>query len=179
MRFARSVILSALAIGAGCAGTPDGIAPVTGFDLSRYLGTWYEIARLDHHFERGLSNVSAVYTLREDQGIDVHNRGYDDARGEWREARGRAYVMGDPAVASLSVTFFWPFYGGYHVIALDQDDYAHALVCGPNRSYLWILAREPRLDQATRDRLIGTAKDLGFDTDGLIMVRHDPEPPPQ
>ena len=82
------------------------------------------------------------------------NRGFDAADGEWREARGRAYFLGDPKVASLKVTFFWPFYGGYHVIALDREGYRYALVCGPSRSYLWILAREPRLPQDTLQSLI-------------------------
>ena len=106
----------------GCAvAPPAGVTPITGFELNRYLGPWYEIARLDHSFERGLSNVSATYGRREDGGVQVMNRGYDDRQGIWKEAEGRAYFLGEPTVGSLKVSFFGPFYGGYHLIALDQD----------------------------------------------------------
>ena len=155
---------------AGCATSPQGVIPVDNFDLSRYLGTWYEIARLDHRFERGLSQVSATYSKHSDGGIDVLNRGLDDQTGKWKEAKGRAYFINDPTVASLKVTFFWPFYGGYNVIELDHENYAYALICGPNKNYLWILARTRQLDEATLQSLIATAKKLGFDTSQLIFV---------
>ncbi len=156
----------------GCVGPPEGIRPVTGFDAERYLGQWYEIARLDHRFERGLTNVTATYSERDDGGIDVVNRGYDTASGAWKKARGRAYFTGSEREGSLKVSFFGPFYGGYHVIALDREEYRYALVCGPNRSYLWILARSPRLERQEIDRLVEAAKSLGFDTDQLIFVPH-------
>jgi apolipoprotein D and lipocalin family protein len=149
---------------------PDGLEPVQGFETDRYLGTWYEIARLDHSFERGLEDVSATYTLREDGGLRVRNRGYDPERGEWREAIGRAYPLADPSVASLKVSFFGPFYGGYHVIALDRDRYDAALVSGPSRNYLWILARERILDPKRREALLATALAAGFEVDQLIWV---------
>lgn len=155
---------------AGCAATPQGVTPVENFALDRYLGTWYEIARLDHRFERGLSRVSATYSKRPDGGIDVLNRGVDSQTGTWKEAKGRAYFTGDPEVARLKVTFFWPFYGGYNVIELDRANYAYALVCGPSRNYLWILARTPQLDELIVQRLIATAQRLDFDTGGLIRV---------
>ncbi len=155
---------------AGCAVTPNGITPVENFDVDRYLGTWYEIARLDHRFERGLSRVSATYSKRPDGGIDVLNRGLDSETGKWKEAKGRAYFISDPHVARLKVTFFWPFYGGYNVIALDREDYAHALVCGPNRNYLWILARTRQLDETVIQQLTAKAERLGFDTSQLIFV---------
>lgn len=157
----------------GCIGPPPGVRPVAGFSLERYLGVWYEIARLDHRFERGLTDVSAAYSLREGGGIEVLNRGFDPAAGKWKEIRGRAYPVGSEGQGSLKVSFFGPFYGGYHVIRLDEADYGHALVCGPSRSYLWILARNPRLDRETTARLIETAKGLGFATDGLIFVAHE------
>lgn len=157
----------------GCTGLPDGIEPVAGFDLQRYLGTWYEIARLDHSFERGLSNVTARYSLRTDGGVQVINRGYDAQRGNWREARGRAYLVGDPSVGRLKVSFFGPFYGGYNIIALDRRDYSYALVCGPNRRYLWILARTPQLNPTVLQALLHQARQLGFATDQLIYPRHD------
>lgn len=158
---------------AGCAVIPSGVQPVKDFEVDRYTGKWYEIARLDHRFERGLSNVSATYTLRSDEGVDVLNRGYDVKSDKWKEARGRAYFAGGKDVGQLKVTFFWPFYGGYNVIALDREGCTYAMVCGPNRSYLWILARERRLDPAVLDKLIAKAAALGFDTDELIVVEHD------
>jgi len=162
----------------GCTGVPDGLEPVEGFETDRYLGIWYEIARLDHSFERGLEDVSATYTLREDGGLRVRNRGYDPEQGEWREAIGRAYPLADPSVASLKVSFFGPFYGGYHVIALDRERYDAALVSGPSRDYLWILARERILEPERREALVASALAAGFDVDQLIWVaqtRDDPE----
>jgi len=167
----RGALLLLLVLLAGCTGVPEGIKPVRGFDAQRYLGTWHEIARLDHRFERGLSAISATYTAREDGGIQVLNRGYDAARGEWREALGHAYFIGARDVASLKVSFFGPFYGGYHVFALDPD-YQWALVSGPSRKYLWILARQPRLPADLLRQLVETARQAGFDTDALIY----PEP---
>ena len=154
----------------GCTSTPKGIIPVETFDLDRYLGTWYEIARLDHRFERGLNRVSANYNKRSDGGVDVLNRGYNNETGEWKEATGRAYLLGSPQTASLKVTFFWPFYAGYHVIELDHQDYSYALVSGPDRDYLWILSRTPTLDKTIRQRLVDKATRLGFATSDLIFV---------
>lgn len=159
----------------GCTAPPEGIRPVTGFDIERYLGVWYEIARLDHRFERGMTDVSATYSPRDDGGIDVLNRGFDPASGKWKEARGRAYFTGSDDQGSLKVSFFGPFYGGYNVIALDREAYDYAMVCGPNRSYLWILARGSHLAPETTQRLVEQAKSLGFDTDQLIYVTHDKE----
>lgn len=149
---------------------PAGIAPVNNFELDRYLGTWYEIARLDLRFEWGLSQVSATYSRRSDGGLDVLNRGFASQTGKWKEAKGRAYFVGDPTVARLKVTFFWPFYGGYNVIELDRENYDYALISGPNKNYLWILARTRQLDKATLQNLINTANQLGFDTSQLIYV---------
>ncbi|HUT25667.1 MAG TPA: lipocalin family protein [Sumerlaeia bacterium] len=163
---------------AGCTGVPEGLEPVAGFETDRYLGIWHEIARFDHAFERGLEDVSATYTRREDGGLRVRNRGYDPEQAEWREAIGRAYPIADPSVASLKVSFFGPFYGGYHVINLDRERYDAALVSGPTREYLWILARERSLDTERREALIASALAAGFDVDQLIWVaqtRNDPE----
>jgi len=173
-------MLAVLAPLCSCTGVPDGVEPVRGFELERYLGTWYEIARLDHRFERGLQDISATYRLRDDGGIEVRNRGFDPQKGEngeWKQAVGRAYPLGDPSVASLKVSFFGPFYGGYHVIALDEEGYGEALVSGPNRGYLWILARTKTLPQARLDALVQTARAAGFDTDALIWVEHTRDDP--
>jgi len=164
--------LSMLLLG-GCTGAPKGVSPVTGFELDRYLGTWYEIARLDHRFERGLTNVTATYGLREDSGIRVVNRGYDPDLEKWQEAQGKAYFLDDETVGMLEVSFFGPFYGGYNVIALDFEQYAWSMVAGPDRSYLWILARSPELPDATLELLVAQARALGFSVEGLIRVSHD------
>lgn len=153
----------------GCTGVPEGLKPVEGFELERYLGRWYEIARLDHRFERGLTQVTAEYRRLDDGKVEVVNRGYDPAKGAWREVKGVASVLGSPQVGSLKVSFFGPFYGGYHVLVLDPD-YRFALVAGPDRDYLWILAREPELDAAVKQRLVAAAADWGFATEELIWV---------
>ncbi len=158
----------------GCTGIPENVTAVKGFDLDRYLGTWYEIARLDHRFERGLDHISATYTLREDGGIDVLNKGRNQETGEWEQAEGRAYFVGSSDEGRLKVSFFGPFYSGYNIIALDREQYGYALVTGPDRSYLWILSREPTLPKEILNRLIETAKELGYDTGQLIYVEHEP-----
>jgi apolipoprotein D and lipocalin family protein len=168
----RQFLLLAVVLVAGCAQIPDGVEAVGGFDAERYLGQWYEIARLDHRFERGLENISATYTARDDGGIDVLNRGFDVARGEWREARGRAKFAGSRDTAMLKVSFFGPFYGGYNVVDLDPE-YQLALVAGPTRKYLWILARRPDPPRAAVERLVARAEQLGFDSGALIYVQHD------
>lgn len=153
-----------------CSGLPEGVTPVGNFELERYLGKWYEIARLDHSFERGLSRVTAVYSLREDGGVRVVNRGYSEEKKAWKEAVGRAYFVNGPDQGYLKVSFFGPFYGSYVVVDLDRAGYEYALVCGPDRSYLWILARSPELGQDVKDNLVAKASSLGFDTRKLIWV---------
>jgi len=155
----------------GCVNIPEGMKPIEDFDVNRYLGTWYEIARLDHSFERGLESVTAHYSLRQDGGIEVLNRGFNPKTKTWKQARGKAYFITDSDIGSLKVSFFGPFYGGYHIIALDKVHYSYALVCGPNRSYLWILARQPDLEQSVKQELIRKAKALGFETEQLIHVK--------
>ncbi|PJG60432.1 lipocalin family protein [Aeromonas cavernicola] len=152
-----------------CTGLADGVRPITGFQLERYLGTWYEIARLDHSFERGLEQVSATYSLRDDGGVKVVNRGRE-ANGSWREAEGKAYFVDKPDEARLKVSFFGPFYGGYNVIDLDPD-YQLSLVTSYNHDYLWILSRQPNPPQKQLDAVVAKAKKLGFATDKLIWVK--------
>ena len=157
---------------AGCTSVPEGVTPVTGFESERYLGTWYEIARFDHSFEDGLSRVTATYSKREDGGIRVLNKGYDAATGEWDEAEGKAYFVSDETTGHLKVSFFGPFYASYVVAELDKDNYQYSLVTGPDRSYLWILARQPTLSQDVLDELLSKAKSLGYATDEFIWVDH-------
>jgi apolipoprotein D and lipocalin family protein len=168
----RQLLFLAVTLLAGCAQIPDGVEAVGGFDAERYLGKWYEIARLDHRFERGLDNITATYTARDDGGITVLNRGYDRAKGEWREAQGRARFAGPRDKAMLEVSFFGPFYGGYNVVDLDPD-YQLALISGPTREYLWILARQPDPPREAVERVARRAAELGFDTAALIYVQHD------
>ena len=157
---------------AGCTSVPEGVTPVTGFESERYLGTWYEIARFDHSFEDGLSRVTATYSKREDGGIRVLNKGYDAATGEWDEAEGKAYFVSDETTGHLQVSFFGPFYASYVIAELDKDNYQYSLVTGPDRSYLWILARQPTLSQDVLDELLSKAKSLGYATDEFIWVEH-------
>ncbi|KXS37570.1 MAG: outer membrane lipoprotein Blc [Halomonadaceae bacterium T82-2] len=171
--FPRLTWLAPFSLLAGCTGLPEGTEPVRDFQLTPYLGQWYEIARLPHRFEEGLDCVTATYERREDGGIRVVNRGYDRLSGEWDEAEGRAYFIDQANVGRLKVSFFGPFYGGYNVLELD-DDYRHALVAGPDRDYLWILARRPQLDEATYRALVQRADELGFPVDALIRVPQDP-----
>jgi apolipoprotein D and lipocalin family protein len=156
----------------GCVGVPDGVTPVENFELARYLGTWYEIARLDHSFERGLSRVTAEYSLREDGGVLVVNRGYSEKEREWKEVEGKAYFVDHADQGHLKVSFFGPFYGSYIVFELDRDSYQYALVSGPDKSYFWILARRPEMDTELKERLVAKAAARGFDMSGLIFVRH-------
>jgi len=157
---------------AGCTGIPENVKPVDHFKLEKYLGQWYEIARLDHSFEQGLSRVTANYTLRDDGGVRVLNRGYSEKEKKWKEAEGKAFFVKRPDQGYLKVSFFGPFYGSYVVFELDHKDYQYALVCGPNKSYLWILARSPAIKQELKDMLVAKAAALGFDTSKLIFVDH-------
>ena len=162
---------------AGCAlGPPAGIEPVRGFDLSRYVGVWHEIARLDHSFERGMSDVSATYRAQNDGRVEVINRGFDAAKGGWREAIGTARFIDEPTRGSLKVSFFGPFYGGYHIVALDPN-YRWSLVLGPDRSYAWILARDKTLSPTLREHLLKQAAAAGIDTSALIWVEHGRQDP--
>jgi apolipoprotein D and lipocalin family protein len=155
-----------------CTGLPDNVEPVSQFDTEQYLGTWYEIARLDHSFERNLERVTATYGLNEDGSISVLNKGFNTEKDEWRQAEGVAKPMGSSDIAHLKVSFFGPFYGTYAVFEL-ADDYSHAFVSGYNTDYLWLLAREPDVSTEVRQRFINESQALGFDTSKLIWVSTD------
>lgn len=166
------VFLTTLVL-AGCLGMPESVVPVKNFELNRYLGKWYEIARLDHSFERGLERITAEYSMREDGGVAVLNRGYSTEDKEWKEAEGKAYFVDDTNEGYLKVSFFGPFYGSYIVFELDEKNYEYAFISGPDTSYLWLLSRTPVLPQNVIDRFKKRSKDLGFDTSNLIFVKHD------
>lgn len=157
----------------GCVSLPPQVKPVGNFQVERYLGTWYEVARLDHSFERGLVQVSAEYSLREDGGLRVVNRGYSVKENKWKEAAGKAYFVNEPQQGYLKVSFFGPFYGAYVIFELDHDHYQYSLVCGPDTSYLWILSRSPQLKAEVKEMLLAKAAAAGFDTSKLIYVPHN------
>lgn len=171
--FALTFVLFTLT---SCLGKPNNVEVIKKIDANQYLGAWYEIARLDHSFERGLEKVIATYEARQDGGMQVINRGFNPKTNKWEEAIGKAYFI-DPANADgtrtgkLKVSFFGPFYGAYNIIALDQNYYNYVMVCGPNLDYLWILARTPQLTYPIKQELISKAKALGFATEKLIHVK--------
>ena len=152
---------------------PPLVGPSTELYLQRYAGKWYEIARLDHPFERGLQQVTAEYSLRDDGGITVKNRGYSAAGGKGKEAVGKAYFVRSSEEGYLKVSFFGPFYGSYVIFALDPEEYRYAFVSGPTPSYLWFLSRTPTVSQKWRESFVEKARELGFDTNRLIFVRQD------
>lgn len=171
------LLLSLFLLLTACMGVPENVKVVDKVDAEKYLGTWYEIARLDHSFERGLEKVTATYSTRADGGIKVMNRGYNPKDKEWSEAEGKAYFVDPPNAdktntGKLKVSFFGPFFGAYNIIALDAN-YQHVMICGPDKSYFWILSRTPQMAEATKKELVEQAKQLGFETDKLIYVNQE------
>jgi apolipoprotein D and lipocalin family protein len=148
----------------------ESIPAVKSFDLQRFLGTWYEVARFPHSFENGLDKVTATYTLRDDGKIDVLNKGFNTAKGEWKEAKGKARIKDSYTGAFLEVSFFWIFYADYKVIILDTVNYSYAMVTSSSKKYLWILSRTPHLDDAISDTLIRKAGDWGFNISTIYKV---------
>lgn len=170
-RAAVCVITSiVLVVLSGCVAVAPGVVPVNGFELSRYLGKWYEIARLDHSFERNLERVAAEYSLREDGGVRVINSGYSIKNGKRKVAEGKAYFVSNESTGHLKVSFFGPFYGSYVVFELDKDDYQYAFVTSYNKDYLWLLSRSPTIEPELRAQFLAKARTLGFKTEGLIFV---------
>ncbi len=168
----KTIVIGLVLLLAGCVGIPEQVKPVDHFKLEKYLGKWYEIARLDHSFERDLTRVTADYSLRDDGGVKVVNRGFSVTEKAWKEIEGKAYFVEGSDQGYLKVSFFGPFYGSYIVFELDQSNYQYALVCGPDKSYLWMLARTPELEPDIKNLLIAKATALGFDTSKLIFVDH-------
>lgn len=146
--------------------------PVNNFELDRYLGRWYEVARLDHSFERDLQAVTAEYVTRDDGGIKVINSGRNIDSGEIQQAEGRAYFVEDPSIGHLKVSFFGPFFGSYVIFELDQDNYQYAFIAGNTTDYLWLLSRSPKVSQELLEQFKDSASSLGFNLEELIMVSH-------
>jgi apolipoprotein D and lipocalin family protein len=154
----------------GCVTVPDGITPVKNFELNRYLGTWYEIARLDHSFERGMDQVTATYSIRDDGNVNVANRGFVTEDKEWNDANGVAKFANLEQEGHLKVSFFGPFYASYVIFELDSKDYNYAFVTGPNRDFLWFLSRTPQVSEALKQQFLTSIEQLKFDTAELIWV---------
>ena len=169
----KILIVITICLLSGCLGMPQSVTPVKEFKLNKYLGKWYEVARLDHSFERGLTNVSAQYRLREDGGVSVINRGFSKNDNKWQQAEGKAYFVNGADEGYLKVSFFGPFYGSYVIFDLDKENYQYAFVSGPNASYLWLLSRTPKAAPEVMERFIKKSQNLGFNTDQLIFVEHN------
>lgn len=172
-----SVIAAVGIVGLGllssCAvGIPKGATAVQNFDSKKYLGKWYEIARFDFRFERGLNNVTATYSMKDNGNIKVDNKGYNYEKKNWSQSTGEAKFVGSENEARLKVSFFKPIWAGYNVIDMDEN-YTYALVAGNNLDYLWILSREKTIPQAYKERFLEKAKKIGYDTSKLIWVEHD------
>ncbi|NOH98152.1 lipocalin family protein [Vibrio sp. 99-70-13A1] len=166
------LLLSVLMLN-GCLGMPESVKPVSNFELNRYLGQWYEVARLDHSFERGLSQVTATYSLKDDGGVRVINRGFSKENNEWKEAEGKAYFVNDSTEGYLKVSFFGPFYGSYVIFELESDNYQYAFISGPNNDYLWLLSRTPSVEPEIIEKFVNLSKQRGFNTEDIIYVEHD------
>lgn len=164
----KIVLFSLIFLFVGCSQKQEPLPTVIRVDLNRYLGTWYEIARFEHFFEEGCKNVTANYSLLENEKIKVINKCTMIEDGEINEAIGKAYAV-DRSFSKLKVTFFWPFYGDYWIVFLDEK-YKVALVGSPNREYLWILSRTKTIDEKTKERFIDIAAKNGFDTSKFIWT---------
>ena len=163
----RIMIVALVAVVAGCVSGPKvDNTPVVALDLNRYLGEWYEIARFDHSFERGVEKAKANYTLNEDGTIKVVNSGIKD--GKPKTAIGKGKRTDTPAL--LRVSFFGPFYADYRVMMIDEG-YTYALVGSGSADYLWMLSRTRDLPDSTKSELLSEAKRRGYDTDKLIWVK--------
>ena len=155
-----------------CVSIPKGAKAVQPFQKEKYLGTWYEIARFDFKFERGLSHVSATYSEINANTIRVVNKGYNQTKNKWKQSIGKAKFVDETTLGRLKVSFFGPFYAGYNVIAID-DQYRYALIAGNNLNYLWILSREKHIPENIKRKYLEQAEALGYDLKKLIWTTQD------
>lgn len=170
MKSLSIILLSFILI--SCAGLPDNAKAVSGFELDKYMGKWYEIARLDHRFERGLEQVTATYSIKDDGSVRVDNRGLSSASKEWSDAEGRAKFYGDPSIGHLEVSFFGPFYGSYLIFDLDKINYQYSFVTG-SEDTLWLLSRTPTISDELKEKFINDVQALGYNTEELIFVNQE------
>jgi apolipoprotein D and lipocalin family protein len=155
-----------------CSTIPKGAQPVQHFNKERYLGKWYEIARMDFRFEKNLINTTAEYSLRTDGKIKVVNRGFSTTKNKNKTATGKAVLRGSSEAGALKVSFFGPFYAAYNVIAIDEN-YQYALVAGKNLRYLWLLSREKTMPDNVKKDYLQKAQAVGYNTDQLVWVKQD------
>ena len=171
------VVIGIIILFNSCASIPQKAKPVENFEVNRYLGTWYEVARFDFRFEKDLDNTSANYTLDKKGNVIVMNSGYNFVKKKWSKADGLAKFRGDKNIAALKVSFFGPFYSGYNVIALDEN-YQYALIAGKSLDYIWILSRTKELPDEIKTEYLKIAEDIGYDTSRLIWIKHDKDDNP-
>lgn len=167
-----TLLSASLLVMNSCNSLPKGLKTIQDFDKNKYLGSWYEIARLDFVFEKNLNNTTAEYSLNEDGSIKVVNRGYNFIKNKYVASTGKVKFAGDSNEGKLKVSFFGPFYSGYNIIALDSD-YKYALVAGESLKYLWLLSREKTMPNNIKEAYLKTAEDLGYNTSELIWVKHN------
>lgn len=151
---------------------PRNLEVVQDFDIEKYAGKWYEIARFDFKHEKHLSHVTANYSLNADGSVKVENKGYNYVKKEWETATGVAKFNGDKSEGALKVSFFRPFYSGYNVVLMDPD-YENALVFGENKRYIWFLSRNKAMPQATKQKFMDKAREYGYDMKKLVWTKQD------
>lgn len=165
-------ILGALFLSSCSAGIPKGATAVQNFKAEKFLGKWYEIARFDSRFEKDLSQVTAEYSKKDANSIQVKNKGYKYTKNKWSEVTGEAKFVNEPTEGRLKVSFFKPFWGGYNVIDIDED-YQYALIAGNDLSSMWILSRQKTIPESYKQRFLEKAKALGYKTENLVWVKQD------
>jgi len=172
----RWICLATIFSLSACVKVPAGITPIENFELERYLGKWYEVARMENRFERGLYNVTATYTRNDDGTVKVENRGFKTSTGDWKSAIGKAKFVGGSDIGHLKVSFFGPFYASYVVYELEEN-YDYAFVTGGNKKLLWLLAREPEVSDEVLNRFKELAGDKGYDLSKVVFdVQRDGVP---
>lgn len=151
---------------------PENISPVTGFEIERYLGKWFEVARADNRFEKGLIKTTADYTLNGDGTVNVLNSGIDEISGRYKRASGTAVFVRNQYEGALKVSFFGPFYGGYNIVDLDED-YRWAIIVGSSAKYFWVLSRTPEVPAELRERAYKVAAEAGVITSDIKWVQQN------
>jgi apolipoprotein D and lipocalin family protein len=170
--FSFLLLLMAILSLSSCATIPKGTMAVQNFEKDKYLGKWYEVARLDFTFEKNLNNTTAEYSIKENGNIKVDNKGYDTIKKQWEQSIGKAKFVKTDTIGMFKVSFFGPFYGGYNVISIDSD-YKYALVAGSSLKYLWFLSREKTMPKEIKEKYLKIAKEIGYNTSDLIWVEHN------
>jgi apolipoprotein D and lipocalin family protein len=175
MKKSALILLICTGLNACAQANPDmkdhNTTPVTGFELERYLGTWYEIARFPHRFEKNLVGVTATYSMKKEGKVKVQNAGYRNSlEGKLSQATGKAKLAGDPTTGHLKVSFFLFFFADYFILELDKEDYQWAMIGSSSPDYFWILSRKPVMDESVYQELISLATEKGYDLSSLQKV---------